>query len=45
MIECFLSWMMLLVALFAEEGAAGWFIASGVYAIAAQIYLMREKGE
>lgn len=46
MIESILSWLMLFAALDAGENAAFWFIASGIYAIAAHIWWGNQgKGE
>jgi hypothetical protein len=40
MVECILAWTLLFVGIATRE--AGWFIASGVFAIALQIAIMRE---
>lgn len=44
MVESLLSWLMLFGALDAGENAVYWFIASGIYAIAAHLSEMK-KGE
>jgi hypothetical protein len=40
MVECVLAWTLLFAGIATRE--AGWFIASGVFAIALQISIMRE---
>lgn len=42
MIECALAWIFLFAGLFAKEPIC--FVASGVFAIAAQICISRERG-
>lgn len=41
MVEFVLSWIMLLVGI--AKGEVGWFIASGVYAVATQINLIYRR--
>lgn len=43
MIECMMAWILLIIAFTKQE--AEWFIASGVFAIATQIYNMRKEME
>lgn len=41
MVECVMAWALLFIAFAKQE--AGWFIASGVFAIATQLYSLRER--
>ena len=43
MIECILAWMFLFVGIVSQN--PNYFIASGAFAIATQIYLHRKGGE
>ena len=39
MVECIMAWLLLFIGFATKE--TDWFIASGVFAVAAQIYLLR----
>lgn len=41
MIECIISWVLLFACI--ATGKADWFIASGVFAIACQIYNLKTR--
>ena len=41
MIECIMAWLLLFAGITTSE--AGWFIASGVFAVALQIYQLRKE--
>lgn len=40
MIECILAWVTLLIGMATQK--AEWFIASGVFAVATRLYLMKQ---
>lgn len=41
MVECIMAWLLLFIGFAKQE--ADWFIASGVFAVASQIYWLRER--